>query len=108
MHVRLYTLLKFKEERQKAKPMFHEHQQIIKIWFDKHLGTDIEFTMSDLVLKWDKIHEEKGKHSKFQHLWSDPFQIFSKLCASTYILQKLEGKIEIFPVNGKILKRYFS
>ena len=27
------------------------------------------FDVGDLVLKWDNPHAEKGKHTKFQHLW---------------------------------------
>ena len=60
--------------------------------------------MVDLVLKWDLPHDEKGKHTKFQQLWVDPFQIASKLGPSTYKLQDLQGHEEILPVNGLVLK----
>jgi hypothetical protein len=59
-------------------------------------------------LKWDKAHEEKGKHTKFQKLWLGPFQIIEKVGLSTYILQTLEGEKKFFLVNGQILKKYFS
>jgi hypothetical protein len=67
-----------------------------------------DFQIGDLVLKWDKAHEEKGKHTKFQHLWLGPFQIAKKLGPSTYILQSLNGEVENLLVNGQILKKYFS
>jgi len=59
-------------------------------------------------LKWDKAHEEKGKHTKFQILWLGPFQIIDKIGQSTFLLQDLSGKMDSLPVNGKILKKYFS
>jgi hypothetical protein len=59
------TLVKL-EERSKAKEKFHTHQQRIKRWFDKHVAGDKQFQVGDLVLKWDKASEAKGKHSKFQ------------------------------------------
>lgn len=42
------------------------HQQMIKMWFDKHLVGDKYFEVGDLVLKWDKENEVKGKHMKFK------------------------------------------
>jgi len=65
------------------------------------------FQMGDLVLKWDKAHEEKGKHTKFQRMWLGPFQIIEVIGPSTFMLQGLIGKIDSLPVNGQILKKYF-
>jgi flagellar biosynthesis protein FliP len=72
LQTRIDTLLKLKEERNKAKEKFHIHQQRIKRWFDKHVAGDKQFQVGDLVLKWDKASKAKGKHSKFQKLWLDP------------------------------------
>jgi len=66
-----------------------------------------DFQIGDLVLKWDKAHEEKGKHSKFLRMWLGPFQIVEIIDPSTFMLQDLAGKIEFLPVNGQILKKYF-
>ena len=65
------------------------------------------FQMGDLVLKWDKAHEEKGKHTKFQRMWLSPFQIIEVIGSSTFMLQDLTGKRDSLPVNGQILKKYF-
>jgi hypothetical protein len=108
MKMRIDALINLEEERDKTKEKFHEHQAIIKIWFDKHSTNDKEFQVGDLVLKWDKAHEEKGKHTKFQHLWLGPFIISKKLGPSTFILQTLNGEIENLPINGQILKKYFA
>ena len=56
------------EERNKAKGKFHIHQQRVKRWFDKYVSWDKHFHVRDLVLKWDKESEARGKHSKFQKL----------------------------------------
>ena len=54
------------------------------------------------MLKWDKAHEEKGDHTKFQKLWLGPFVIAEKIGPSTFHLQTLEGQFETFPENGLI------
>ena len=80
----------------------------MKRWFDKHKSKKKEFEVGDLVLKWDYLHDEKGKHTKFQHLWTGLFQIAEKLGPLTYKLQDLQGWEENLPVNGLVLKPYFS
>jgi hypothetical protein len=61
-----------------------------------------------LVLKWDKSHEDKGKHSKFQQLWLGSFMIKENIGQGTYWLQILEGEVDLLPINGKILKHYIN
>lgn len=69
------TILKLEEERQKDKRKFVFHKTRVKIWFhNKSIGTD-EFRVGDIFLKWDKAHEDKGKHTKFQALWIGHFQV---------------------------------
>ena len=100
--------MKLKEERNKAKENFHIHQQIIKRWFDKHVVGDKQFQVGDMVLKWDKSSEAKGKHSKFQNIWLGPYEIAEKIGDATYKLQSLQGDLENLSINASILKRYFS
>ena len=104
---RINTLLKLEEERDRSKQHFTKHQQIVKSWFDQSFSSNREFQVGDLVLKWDKVHEEKGDHTKFQKLSLGPFVIAEKIIPSTFCLQTLEGQFETFPVNGLILKKYF-
>ena len=66
------------------------------------------FEIGDLVLKWDHPHDEKGKHTKFQHLWVIPYHIAEKLGTSNYNLQYLQGQEESLPINGLFLKPYFT
>ena len=100
--------MKLKEKINKDKEKFHIHQQIIKIWFDKHVVGDKQFQVGDLFLKWDKASEAKGKHYKFLKFWLGPYEIAEKIGDATYRLQSLQGDLENLPVNASILKRYFS
>ena len=47
--------------------------------------------MEDLVLKFDNLHDENGKKTKFQHIWVGPYQIDKKVGPSTCTLQDLQG-----------------
>jgi len=85
------------EEWEQARRKFATHQKIVKKWFDKHKTEDKNFEVGDLVLKWDKINETKGKHSKFQNLWLRPFQVAKKFGVGTYHLQNLGGETNLFP-----------
>jgi hypothetical protein len=105
---RINALLKLEEVRAQAKQKMDQHQQIVKIWFDANSYSDINFDVGDLVLKWDKSHEGKGEHTKFQNLWLGPFVISKKLGPSSFRLHNLEGQPDTFLVNGLALKRYFT
>ena len=89
---RIDTLLMLEEERDKYKSMCIAHQQIVKRWFYKHKAKEKNFEVGDLVLKWDRENEPKGKHSKFENLWLGPFQVAKKIGEGTYQLQNLRGE----------------
>ena len=101
-------ILKLEEDREKAKITHAKHQQIIKKSFDSASSSSKQLQVGDLVLKWDKAHEDKGKHTKFQKMWLGPFQISEKIGHSTFMLQDLTGKKDSLPVNGLILKKFFN
>eukprot|EP00253_Pinus_taeda_P026775 PITA_26775 len=108
LQLRHDQILKLEEEREKAKIIHAKHQQIIKSSFDSLSSGSKQFQVSDLVLKWDKAHEDKGKHTKFQKMWLGPFQICEKIGHSTFILQDLSGLRDSLPINGLILKKFFN
>ena len=67
------------------------------------------FKTGDLVLKWDAARQEKGKHGKFDALWTGPFMISSVKQNNTFDLQNLAGEeVPGGPFNGRFLKAYFS
>ena len=68
----------------------------MKTSFDRISISNKDLQVGDLVLKWDKSHEDKGEHTKFQCLWLGPFVISEKLGPNTYRLQTLEGLSERF------------
>ena len=107
IHLRQMEIIKLEEQREQAKRTHAHHQVLIKSSFDSNKMTRIFFQMGDLVLKWDKAHEEKGKHTKFQKMWLGPFQIFEAIGPSTFVLQDLTGRRDPLPVNGQVLKIYF-
>ena len=100
-------MVKLEESRSKSKERFKHQQEIVKRWFEKHNSGKGIF-VGYLVLKWDHPHDEKGKHTKFQHLWVGPFQIAKKLGPSTYKLHNLQGWEENLPINHLVLKPYFT
>eukprot|EP00253_Pinus_taeda_P017724 PITA_17724 len=101
-------ILKLEKEREKARITHAKHQQIIKSAFDTTSTGSKHLQVGDLVLKWDKAHEDKGKHTKFQKMWLGPLQISKKIGPSTFILQDLSGKRDSLPINGLILKKFFN
>eukprot|EP00253_Pinus_taeda_P022767 PITA_22767 len=108
LQLRHDQILKLEEEREKAKIIHAKHQQIIKSSFDSISSGSKQFQVGDLVLKWDKAYEDKGKHTKFQKMWLGPFQICEKIGHLTFILQDLLGLRDSLPVNGLILKKFFN
>eukprot|EP00253_Pinus_taeda_P009215 PITA_09215 len=108
LQLRHDQILKLEEEREKAKIIHAKHQQIIKTSFDSISFGSKQFQVGDLVLKWDKAHEDKGKHTKFQKMLLGPFQICEKIGHSTFMLQDLSGLRDSLPVNGIILKKFFN
>jgi hypothetical protein len=88
---RINVLLKLEEVRTQAKQKLDQHQHIVKSWFDSSYSSYKNFEVGDLFLNWDKPHEGKGKHTKFQNLWLRPFLITEKLGPSSFCLQNLEG-----------------
>eukprot|EP00253_Pinus_taeda_P031025 PITA_31025 len=108
LQLRHDQILKLEEEREKAKIIHAKHQQIIKSSFDSISSRSKQFQVGDLVLKWDKAHEDKGKHTKFQKMWLGPFQICEKIGHSTFMLQDLSGLKDSLPINGLVLKKIFN
>jgi len=107
LQLRQMEIVKLEEQREHAKRTHAHHQALAKTSFDSNMISRKGFQMGDLVLKWDKAHEEKGKHTKFQRMWLGPFQVIKVIGPSTFMLHDLTGKRDSLPVNGQILKKYF-
>lgn len=60
LQLRQMEIIKLEEQREQASKTHAHHQALIKSSFDSSIITRKNFQMGDLVLKWDKAHEEKG------------------------------------------------
>jgi len=78
----------------------------MKHYFDKRAKVKC-FHIVDLVLYWDKAHENKGEHGKFDKLWLGPYQITKILGDNIYRLKTLIGEDLPLPFNAQFLKHYF-
>ena len=82
------NLLEMDEKRIAALEHMAKHQATIKRWFDKRAKIK-SFKISDLILLWDKAKEKLGSHTKFQCLWTGPYQIAEILGENTFRLSSL-------------------
>jgi hypothetical protein len=81
-------------------------QEGIKNIYDKRTKED-DFELGDLVLKWDSINEDKGKHGKFYGFWKGPYIIQTFRGNNTLFLEDSDGTdLPGRPVNGRMLKHY--
>ena len=66
-----------------------------------------KFQLDDVVLKWDAINEDKGKHSKFDNLWKGPYRITAERGQNAFLLSEMDGQdCPGGAVNGRLLKHY--
>ena len=79
-----------------------------KSFFDRRTKAD-DFNLGVSILKWDSRREDKGKPGKFDNLWKGPYIIYAFRGHNAFFLKELDI-IEIHggPVNGMMLKHYFS
>ena len=83
------------------------HDKIKKI-FDKRVKED-DFFIGDPVLRWDSRREDKGKHGKFDFLWQGPYVIYGYRGNNSFFIGNLDGtELQEGPVNGRMLKHYYS
>jgi hypothetical protein len=105
---RIHDLVQLQQDREQLLDRTELHQQMIKRNFDKKTKSDI-FKAGDMVLKWDAARQEKGKHGKFEALWTGPFVIAEAQQNNTFNLQTISGEpVSGGPFNGRFLKIYFS
>jgi hypothetical protein len=105
---RIHNLVELQQDREQLLEKTELHQERIKETFYKKVKSDV-FKTGDLVLKWDAARQEKGKHGKFETLWTGPFVITTVQQNNTFVLQTLSGEeVAGGPFNGRFLKIYFS
>jgi hypothetical protein len=102
---RIHQLVEVQQTREQLVHKASDHQLKIKQAFDKKVNKE-DFQLDDLMLKWDALKQDKGKHSKFESFWIVPFKISEVFSNNTFKLQNMENE-EVFggPVNGHFLKK---
>ena len=58
-------MLKLEEDRERSKNKLYQPQSLVKRWFDEKYSSDIDFSVGDLVLRWDKQHKDNKEYTKF-------------------------------------------
>ena len=105
---RINQTIHLQQTREKVYNKALQKQDIIKKLFDRRTKAK-NFKVGDKVLKWDSRREDKGKHGKFDNLWLAPYSIHLAAGNNAFFLQELNGaKLFGGPVNGRMLKHYFS
>ena len=105
---RINQLVEIHQIREGLCDKAQKYRDKVKQVFDKRAKANC-FSLGDLVLKWDSMHEDKGKHGKFDELWKGPYSICSFSGRNAYFLEDSEGKrIGTGLVNGRFLKHYLS
>ena len=79
-----------------------------KRFFDKRSKED-DFYIGYKVLKWDSRREEKCKHGNFDFIWKGLYQIYGYRGNNGFFIKDLVGNdIQDGPINGRMLKHYYS
>ena len=108
MQRRLNQTIHLQHSREEVYKRTQVVQENIKKIFERRTKAN-DFQIGDKVLKWDSRREDKGKHGKFENLWKGPYIIHSTRGNNAFFLQKMDGtKLFAGPINGTMLKHYFS
>lgn len=104
---RIDQIVELDESRRDAFENIVTRQGKTKEYFDLR-AKDREFKVGDMVLLWDKRSEKPGKHAKFDSLWLGPYVVSRTAGKNSCYLSTFEGEELLLPVNGRLLKIYFS
>jgi len=104
---RTFQLVELQQQREQVFGRAQLFQEKVKGIFDRKTKPE-DFQVGDMVLKWDAVREDKGKHGKFDHLWKGPYKVAAFAGNNDYMLEEAEdGCVLGTPVNGRLLKHYF-
>ena len=88
---RMNKVVELSESRDKVRGNSITYQCKMKTIFDRK-ASEIDFKVSDLVLRWDTKREDKGKHGKFDPIWYGPFRISHVRSNNTYIPENIDDE----------------
>jgi len=93
--------------RYEAKMNIKDSQQKQKQYHDKNITKQDRYQIGDKVLYYNAA-KEKQWSGKLEEKWKGPYYINETLPNDAYKLKEMNGKILKVPVNGELLKRYYS
>ncbi|CAB4439641.1 unnamed protein product [Rhizophagus irregularis] len=98
---------KLPEIREQTKEEIEKAQRKQKVYHDLKIKRKEKFQIGDKVLVYNAA---KGKqHSgKLDDKWKGPYFIHEEGLNGSYKLKELDGKILKKPINGELLKKYFT
>ena len=102
-----YLMEELPKERSKAKEEIKKAQGKQKEYHDKSIKREHNFEIRDKVLYYNAA-KEKQWSGKLEEKWKGPYYIHQKLLNGSYKIKESVGKILKTPVNGELLKAYYS
>jgi hypothetical protein len=94
-------------KREIAKQQSLKSQELQKKYHDKNIKIKKNFSIGDKVLQYDAA-KEKQWSGKLEDKWKGPYYIHEVLINGSYKIKEFDGRIFKTPVNGELLKEYFS
>jgi len=104
---RINQFIQLDETRREAFTQSIKSQDKMKRAFDKG-AKERNFQKHDVVLLWNKQKEKPGQHGKFENLWIGPYVIRDIAGPNSFYLSHLDGEEVPLPVNGRIIKPFFT
>ena len=93
--------------RNQAKKNIEKSQEKQKLYHDKKNRIKKKFQIGDKVLYYDAA-KEKQWSGKLEEKWKGPYYIHEIIHNGSYKIKTMEGRIQITPVNGELLKEYID
>ena len=93
--------------RYQAKMEVKKSQNKQKEYHDKKYKRKEKFEIGDKVLYY-LAAKEKSWTGKLEDKWKGPYYIHEVLLKGAYKIKEMDGRILKMPVNGELLKKYYS
>ena len=102
-----YLINELPQERHKARTIIKESQEKQKKYHDKKVKKTQKFDIGEKVLYYDAA-KEKQWSGKLDEKWKGPYYIHEIIIHGSYKIKDITGRILKAPVNGELLKKYYS
>ena len=100
-------LIELIQAKKKAIENNEKSQSRQKKYHDEKIKRKSVLNIGNKVLLYDAA-KAKQWSSKLKEKWKGSYYIYDKLLNESYKLKNLKGNILKTPINGKLLKKYYS